>query len=76
MYKVMADFQDGLTKKFHKIGDIIEVAPERVIALGNFIKLIKDKIEPKVENIIETEMIDGRENAIMPRPKNKGRKNH
>lgn len=72
MYKVMSDFTDGLTKEKHKIGDIIEVMPERVIALGKYIKPIKDKIETK----IETEMMDGNitEKAILPKSKNKDRK--
>ena len=70
MYKVISDFTDGLTKEKHKMGDIIEVAPERVIALGDYIKPVK-KVEP------ETEMINQDwEKAILPKPKNKGRKNH
>lgn len=68
MYKVTKDFKDGLTLKFHKAGDLIEVAPWRVEALGDFIEPVeyfKKKIEP------ETEMLDRGEKAILDKPKNK-----
>jgi len=67
MYRVTKDFKDGLTLEFHKTDDIIDVAPERVIALGDYIKPVKREIEP------ETEMINQDwEKAILPKPKNKG----
>ena len=63
MYKVTKDFIDGLTWEKHKAGDIIEVAPERVSALGDFIKPIKKEIE--------TEMLETGEKAILQKPKKK-----
>ena len=76
MYRVQKDFTDGLTKEKHKVGDIIDVAPGRVIALSGFIKPIKDKIEPEIEPEIETEMIDSgiTEKAILRKPKRKAGK--
>jgi len=73
MHKVLKDFTDGLTKEFHKVGDLIEVLPWRVEALGDFIQsaeYFKKKMEP------ETEMLEVSENAMLPKPKNKGIKNH
>ena len=70
MYKVTKDYKDGLTGELNKAGDIIEVKPERVEALGDFIKPMKKEIT------METEMI-GRgeysEKAILEKPKNKGK---
>lgn len=68
MYKVAKDFKDGLTLKFHKAGDLIEVLPERVVALGDFICPMGRDVE------IETEMFDKGERAILNKPKNKGAK--
>ena len=74
MYKVTKPHRDGLTHELRAVGDIIDVTPERAVALGKFIKPIKEKIEREPE----TEMIDSgiTEKAILRKPKNKGRKNH
>jgi len=65
MYKVTKDYKDGLTGELNKAGDIIDVKPERVEALGDFVKLMKKEIE--------TEMLDRGEKAILEKPKNKGK---
>lgn len=70
MYKVTKDFKDGLTLKLHKAGELIEVLPWRVAALGDFIEPVKS-----FKKEIETEMLDGGERAILDKPKNKGVKN-
>jgi hypothetical protein len=66
MYKVTKDFQDGLTKEFHKAGDLIEVVPWRVMALGDYIEPVKSFKKA------ETEMLEHGENMILEKPKNKG----
>ena len=54
MHKVTKDFQDGMTKEFHKAGDLIEVAPWRVEALGDFIEPVEYFKKQPQHHIIES----------------------
>ena len=68
MYKVTKTYKDGLTGELRKAGDIIDVPNDRISALGDYIKLVKTIVP-------ETEMLNQDwEKAILPKPKNKGRK--
>ena len=66
MHKVTKDFQDGMTLKFHKAGELIEVAPWRVSALGDFIEPVE-----YFKKLKETEMLVRGEKMILEKPKNK-----
>ncbi|HUV84728.1 MAG TPA: hypothetical protein VMV86_03415 [Methanosarcinales archaeon] len=66
MYKVIKDFVDINNGLMRKAGEVLDIEPDKLDNYKDFVKPVKKEVE--------TEMLDRGERAILPKPKNKGRK--